>query len=192
MNIVIIIVSVAIVLLLIAAACIEVSKFFLVRKKIFLPFRKFKKTYARTESISENNFKMSRNQEVILAYYLSHQDDILLEMRFEIKSRIGGLKNKALITFLLSTCLPVFSLVVAVFAIISNDLQSEQKFTMFLPTFLILLLIMVVAFIDFSSRTLIKEPLDAHLIAIEEALCVKEKQELNKKNRLVNRRLKGR
>lgn len=192
MNFVYIIIVVAIVLLLMVAVCIEASKFFWVRKKIFLPYRKFKKAYARTENNSKDDFKMSRNQEVMLAYYLQRHDNILLGMRFEIKSRIGGLKNNALIAFLLSTCLPIFSVVVAILAMVSNDIQSEQKFIMFLPVFIILLLIMIVAFIDFSSRTLIKEPLDAHLNAIEEALYLKEKQELNKKNRLVNRRLKGR
>lgn len=139
----------------------------------------------------------------MLAHYLTYDSDTLKEMRYELKSRISGLREKSLISFLLTSCLPVFSVVIAVYAIFSKDLLAEHMMSILLPTGVILLVILLVSLIDFSSQIYIEEPINIHFAAIEEALRIKEEtlrikeeaieikknQQLHRENRL-NRRLK--
>ncbi|BFH60733.1 hypothetical protein [Paenibacillus azoreducens] len=185
------IISLVIALLLIVASSSFplYSRVFWIKKVLNKPYKKFKEVYIQSPT-QNGGFQLSRDSQALLDYYLTNfiraeLSDLAFEIR--LKSQVQTESNH-LVNYVTMGLVPLFSILIACFALFSSILPSGVLVSIFAVTILLVFAIAIIVLFDFASKLYVQEPMNKHLLAIEKVLILIEegKQETIKPHRTLN------
>lgn len=171
--------SLAFLILIFSAGFPLYSRLPWVRKELVKPYKKFRKSYV-TSTKPNREFQLSRETRTFLDYYVVKFDrDSLQNLAFEIELRLQIQNDgKHLVNYLTVGLLPLFSLLIASFALFSDLLPPSQLVSVFSFTIIVLIAIVIIVFFDFASKLFVQEPMNKHLIVINKALSLLDDAQL--------------
>ncbi|KKO54620.1 hypothetical protein [Paenibacillus sp. DMB20] len=151
-----------------------------VRKVLKKPYKKFKKKFVPPPEAANRSYQLSDGAKSFLDYYMSFDKPSLLDLLFELKLKSQAQnEGKYLVNYLTLGCVPLFSILIAAFALFTDVVPPDRIINVFGFTVPIILAIIIVVFLDFTSNLYVQGPIAQHLIAIEKALSLKNEDELS-------------
>lgn len=112
-----------------------------------------------------------------LNYYMSWDKISIENLIFDIKYKLQERsENKFLTDYFTTGCIPLISLVIAGFAMLSNQVPNSQVLSVFGLTMVVFFVIIVFVLLEFTSKIRIQQPMLTHLFVLENALNKKSNE----------------
>lgn len=146
----------------------EIKRIIWVRKELTRPYRKYRKRASKTPS--------KYRHQVLKEFYMSREPEEVENLILEIKFLLDSCKSTKDLSMLLTTyLLPLISLIIATFALLSNITPYEESMKVFIFSLCFFLVVVFFVYADYTSTMLVQNPLNSHLIILE---AVYEKKQL--------------
>ncbi|OAB33866.1 hypothetical protein [Paenibacillus glacialis] len=167
-------------LLFSVAACYPLfSRLFWVRKMLTKPYKIYKQSPVPSSPVLNKAYQLSEESRSSLEYYVVEFDkrslsDLVFEIRLKSQFQNG---HAHLVNYLTVNIIPLFSLLIASFALFANMVPPNQLVGVLGFTIIIIVAIVLVVLLDYTDKVFVQEPINKHLIVIEKALSIKNNEQ---------------
>ncbi|SEU32425.1 hypothetical protein [Paenibacillus sp. NFR01] len=154
----------------------EIKKYQWLNKYLNKPYKVYKKNNSFFLDADLQQYGVSVDSQLAVKYYESFSpkilEKILLTIRLKSKNEIA---NKSFLSLLTAGIMPLISLLLAVIALFSNSLSSDHVFLIVATLMAMLVPAILIIGLNYFSDHFISTITEKHILAIEEALKVKER-----------------
>lgn len=172
----------------------DINRFIWARKYLTIPYKNFKiKKPVCFPADSNMRYHLSQESDLFLQHYMEYEKTSLENLIFDINIKLQKCKDSKHLSYYLTTgFIPLFSLVITSFALLSNKIPEEKLIFVLGFTIIIVSIIILFVLVELFSQMFIQETMINHLLVLEKALRMKIDSDENPSKFERNRRIQRR